>query len=49
MSHNERYDGSRESLLHAGESVRGRIKSAWKGFEDFVVRDNVLEVATGLM
>lgn len=42
-------DGTRESLLHAGEQVERRVKHAWAGFTDFALRDNVLEVATGLM
>lgn len=29
--------------------VRGRFKEAWDGFWDFALRDNVLEVAIGLM
>lgn len=42
-------DGAGESLLHAGESVTRKAKSVWDGFSDFALRDNVLEVATGLM
>lgn len=42
-------DGSREALLHAGEDVRRRVTRFWDNFSDFAVRDNVLEVATGLM
>jgi len=44
-----RSNDPRESLLHAGQAVRGRVRSFWAGFEDFVLRDNVLEVAVGLM
>lgn len=29
--------------------ARDRFKEAWDGFWDFVLRDNVLEVAIGLM
>ena len=29
--------------------VRDRFKEAWDGFWDFALRDNVLEVAIGLM
>lgn len=42
-------DGTRESLMHAGESVGRKARSIWEGFSDFALRDNVLEVATGLM
>jgi len=38
-----------ESLLHAGSDVRRRVTRFWDGFCDFAVRDNVLEVAVGLM
>lgn len=42
-------DGTRDSLLHAGETVERKAKSILDGFSDFALRDNVLEVATGLM
>jgi len=32
----------------SGQLVVGRVKSVWTGFSDFVLRDNVLEVAVGL-
>lgn len=44
-----RLDESREALLHAGHDVGERVYRAWDGFCDFVLRDNVLEVAVGLM
>jgi len=39
------------SVFHdsRGELVIGRVKSAWQGFKDFALRDNVLEVAVGLI
>lgn len=41
---------ARATLLHETESnVRKTVKSAWSGFTDFALRDNVLEVAVGLM
>ena len=44
-----RLDDSREALLHAGQGIQKRAKRAWDGFSDFALRDNVLEVAVGLM
>jgi len=34
---------------HDTELVVGRVKTAWQGFKDFALRDNVLEVAVGLI
>lgn len=48
MNH-QRLDGALEPLLHAGQEVPKRAKRAWNGFLDFAVKDNVLEVAIGLM
>ena len=42
-------DDAGESLLHTGQGARKRAKRAWEGFSDFALRDNVLEVAVGLM
>jgi len=42
-------DGSREALLHAGQDARQRVARVWNDFTDFALRDNVLEVAVGLM
>lgn len=42
-------DETREPFLHAGQEVPRRVKKLWKGFIDFAVQDNVLEVAVGLM
>ncbi|KAI0734005.1 ion channel [Fomitopsis betulina] len=36
-------------LLRGEQVVTKRLKSAWAGFTDFALRDNVLEVAVGLM
>ena len=41
--------GSRESLLHAGQQVSRKISRVWDNFTEFALRDNVLEVAVGLM
>ena len=40
----------RVALLQETESnVQRKVKSVWSGFTDFALRDNVLEVAVGLM
>jgi large conductance mechanosensitive channel len=48
-----RLDESTEALLRTGERVgvaaSSRIKHFFDGFSDFALRDNVLEVAVGLM
>lgn len=44
-----RLDDSSTALLHAGENAGKRVRRAWDGFCDFALRDNVLEVAVGLM
>jgi large conductance mechanosensitive channel len=44
-----RLDDSTEALLRAGQSAQSTVKRAWDGFVNFAVRDNVLEVALGLM
>ena len=44
-----RLDDSGEALLHAGQDASKRARKAWDGFADFALRDNVLEVAVGLM
>lgn len=38
-----------EALLQAGHEAGRRVKRTWDGFVDFALRDNVLEVAVGLM
>ena len=42
-------DDANEHLLHAGQKVKDRANSAWNGFSNFALQDNVLEVAVGLM
>lgn len=42
-------DESREALLHAGEDAYKRTRSFFEGFTDWVLQDNVLEVALGLI
>ena len=44
-----RLDDHREALLQAGERANKRVKHFWDGFADFALRDNVLEVAVGLI
>lgn len=44
-----RLDDSGEALLHAGRDAKGRVKRVWDDFTDFLLSDNVLEVAVGLM
>lgn len=36
-------------LQEAAEGATRRIRTAWAGFVDFALKDNVLEVAVGLM
>jgi large conductance mechanosensitive channel len=42
-------EDSRETLLHLGYDATDRVRHAWEGFVDFAMRENVLEVAIGLM
>ncbi|PPQ67953.1 hypothetical protein CVT26_005833 [Gymnopilus dilepis] len=42
-------DTTREALLHTESRVKNKIRSVWTGFVDFALRDNVLEVAVGLI
>ena len=44
-----RLDESRQTLLDAEEGAKARVRRFWDGFTDFALRDNVLEVAVGLM
>ena len=44
-----RLEDSETALLNAGQDAKDRAKRAWDGFSDFALRDNVLEVAVGLM
>ncbi|KAA6413516.1 MAG: ion [Lasallia pustulata] len=44
-----RLDDSGEALLQAGQDAKARTKRAWDSFSDFAIRDNVLEVAVGLI
>ena len=45
------YDGAREETLleHQAYAITRKVRSVWTGFVDFALRDNVLEVAVGLM
>lgn len=40
---------TRETLINTETTVKRKFRSAWSGFLQFVLRDNVLEVAVGLM
>lgn len=42
-------DEANTQLLHVGQKVKHRAHSAWSGFSNFALQDNVLEVAVGLM
>ncbi|MCJ1253721.1 hypothetical protein MMC24_001533 [Lignoscripta atroalba] len=42
-------DDSGEALRQAGRDAHQRARRAWDGFSDFALRDNVLEVAVGLI
>lgn len=42
-------DDSTEVILRVGQSAGERVRRAWEGFVNFAARDNVLEVALGLM
>lgn len=42
-------DDSTEALLRVGQSAQEQVRNAWEGFVNFAARDNVLEVALGLM
>lgn len=42
-------DDTGEHLLHAGQKVQQKASGFWRGFSEFALQDNVLEVAVGLM
>ena len=42
-------DDTGHHLLHAGQKVQQKAGGFWRGFSDFALQDNVLEVAVGLM
>jgi hypothetical protein len=42
-------DESTEALLRTGQKAQEQVRHAWDGFINFAARDNVLEVALGLM
>ncbi|KAJ5620258.1 hypothetical protein N7510_004242 [Penicillium lagena] len=44
-----RLDDSTISLLRVGHGAQRHVKRVWDGFVNFAARDNVLEVALGLM
>ncbi|PSR76654.1 hypothetical protein PHLCEN_2v8251 [Hermanssonia centrifuga] len=45
----DRENGQQSRLLNGTHTVIRRVHSAWSNFIDFLGRDNVLEVAVGLM
>ncbi|EPQ59962.1 ion channel [Gloeophyllum trabeum ATCC 11539] len=49
MAAQHHWDDTREALLHGERTVAKRVRSVWNGFTEFALRDNVLEVAVGLM
>lgn len=44
-----RLDDTNEHLLSAGRKAQTTVSRFWDGFSDFVLQDNVLEVAVGLI
>ncbi|KAI4182420.1 MAG: hypothetical protein L6R41_005992 [Letrouitia leprolyta] len=44
-----RLSDAQESLLPSTSTFKQRTQSAWDSFSDFALRDNVLEVAVGLI
>ncbi|KAJ5457874.1 hypothetical protein N7475_009262 [Penicillium sp. IBT 31633x] len=42
-------DESTEMLLRTGQKAQEQVRHAWEGFVNFAARDNVLEVALGLI
>lgn len=44
-----RLDDGGEALLSAGTDASRKAKRVWEDFADFLLSDNVLEVAVGLM
>lgn len=42
-------ENTQQYLQDAEQGVRGRASGAWDSFTNFALRDNVLEVAVGLM
>ncbi|MCJ1403954.1 hypothetical protein MMC11_007177 [Xylographa trunciseda] len=44
-----RLEDTEQALLDAGQGAKERAQRAWDGFSDFALRDNVLEVAVGLI
>jgi len=43
------WNDAQQRLMQAPDAVIKRVHSVWTGFIDFAARDNVLEVAVGLM
>ncbi|KAI4196915.1 MAG: hypothetical protein LQ350_006228 [Teloschistes chrysophthalmus] len=44
-----RLEDVEQSLLSTGSNLKERTRNAWDSFSDFALRDNVLEVAVGLI
>lgn len=48
-AHPSRWSSMEERLLNVEAQISRQVKGIWSGFLDFALRDNVLEVAVGLM
>ncbi|KAL8723764.1 MAG: hypothetical protein Q9225_000059 [Loekoesia sp. 1 TL-2023] len=44
-----RLEDAQQTLLPSTSNIKQRTQSAWDSFSDFALRDNVLEVAVGLI
>ncbi|KAL8635620.1 MAG: hypothetical protein Q9228_006908, partial [Teloschistes exilis] len=44
-----RLEDAEQTLLSSGSNLKQRTRNAWDSFSDFALRDNVLEVAVGLI
>lgn len=42
-------DESTDAILRVGQSAGEQVRHGWQAFVNFAARDNVLEVALGLM
>ena len=42
-------ENTQQTLRDAEQGIKSRTASAWDSFSNFALRDNVLEVAVGLM
>lgn len=49
LDENTEVDIDVDALIRTGQHAQARVRHAWDGFINFAARDNVLEVALGLM